>query len=1030
MTVNRISTVLEVDASKAAAGFREAEKAAGQYAGGLDKATKRQAAFDDVAGKAALAGVAVAGGLALAVKRFADFDAAMSGVAANTGAAGAEMDKLREIAVELGSDTIFSAKEAADGMNELAKAGVSTADIMGGGLKGSLDLAAAGQIGVADAAEIAASAMTQFNLDGSQVSHVADLMANAANKAQGGVGDMGQALQQAGLVASATGLSIEETTAGLTAFAAAGLTGSDAGTSFKTMLQRLSAPTGEAADLMEELGISAYDSQGNFVGLAEVAGQLESSMSSLAPEQRNAAMATIFGSDAVRAANVLYTEGADGIAKWTSEVSEQGAAAEQAAKLTDNLKGDIERLGGAFDEVFISTGGSANGALRTLVQGAEGLVEVIGGIPGPVLLAGGALSSLALVGPKAVSGFREYRTNLDTLGLSMGKIEKRAPRTAKAIRGVGLAAGGLAAYGTALAIFGDDLNSIGSEQLIRDLRETSDAIGTINAAIAKADDGTSDVQDLGKALEVSFDPNWIDQTGAALDGLFSIFGAEKTGEIAVAEKRLGELDETMARMVSGGNAEGARQMMAAIEAEAKAQGISVEDLRKEFPLLAEAYAAAENSGDGMKTAMEEQEQAAADAEAAIDELRTSVEMLGGGLRGERAAQRDYNDAVKAAAEIATMSADEQEAALDRIADGALGVASAQIEMGRSSDVVAADLAVARKAYIDAGVAAGKSRPYMNQLADAMGLIPEDVETMISQSGAGQAQAEVLDLDTQIKLLNGKTVSVEEAGAIPAKGRVLELDGSIFGLDGKTVKVTEIGATASGDRVVLLDGKIYRLDGKTVDVTADVHGINYVQALDRTITNLHGKKITITTEMLTVYRTQGVRVAGVTGRGGMTQADGGIGERGAGGGLHRFMADGGTIGSFQGQMPHIRAAGGAGVTWAEEGAGPWEAWISGHPAKTARSKAIADDVVARLGGAVMWPTRMADGGTRDYQQHYRSYASASPAPVMVQQPQAQPSMSGMEITGTLDTPWGPAQVRGIVKDELTSQARQARIQGAR
>ena len=104
-------------------------------------------------------------------------------------------------------------------------------------------------------------------------------MTNGANKAQGGVLDLGQCVEAVGpRRVPQTGLTIEETTAGLTAFAKAGLIGSDAGTSFKTMLQRLSAPSGQAQDLMQKLGISAYDAQGNFVGLANVAGQLQNEL--------------------------------------------------------------------------------------------------------------------------------------------------------------------------------------------------------------------------------------------------------------------------------------------------------------------------------------------------------------------------------------------------------------------------------------------------------------------------------------------------------------------------------------------------------------------------------------------------------------------------------------------------------------------------------------------------------------------------------------------------------------------------------
>src|SRR5690606_33734709 len=105
-----------------------------------------------------------------------------------------------------------------------------------------------------EAAEIAASAMTQFGLAGEDVEHVADLLAAGAGKAQGGVADLGQALNQAGLVSSQFGLSIEEAVGTLTAFASAGMVGSDAGTSFRTMLLRLANPSNEAAAEMERLG--------------------------------------------------------------------------------------------------------------------------------------------------------------------------------------------------------------------------------------------------------------------------------------------------------------------------------------------------------------------------------------------------------------------------------------------------------------------------------------------------------------------------------------------------------------------------------------------------------------------------------------------------------------------------------------------------------------------------------------------------------------------------------------------------------
>jgi hypothetical protein len=210
-----------------------------------------------------------------AIKAAADFDKAMSGVQAATHAGANEIGALRQAALQAGKDTQYSATQAAQGITELSKAGVSTADVLGGGLKGALNLAAAGQLDVGEAAETAATAMTQFGLSGKDIPHVADLLAAGAGKAQGSVHDMGYALKQSGLVAAQFGLSVEDTTGTLAAFASAGLIGSDAGTSFKTMLLALANPSAKTKDAMDELGISAYDAQGKFVGIRRCAEQLQ-----------------------------------------------------------------------------------------------------------------------------------------------------------------------------------------------------------------------------------------------------------------------------------------------------------------------------------------------------------------------------------------------------------------------------------------------------------------------------------------------------------------------------------------------------------------------------------------------------------------------------------------------------------------------------------------------------------------------------------------------------------------------------------
>jgi TP901 family phage tail tape measure protein len=317
----------------------------------------------------------VGSAVAAAAKSSMDFEAQVSKVRATGEATEPQLKALEAQAMKMGKTFGVSATDAMQSVEALAKAGVSTQDIMGGGLTGALSLAAAGEMDVGESAETASSAMAQFGLKGKDVGHIADVLAQGANLAQGGVSELSQALSQGGMVASQMGMSLDETVGVLAEFANKGLMGSDAGTSLKSMLQRLSNPAADAKRQMEKLGIAAYDSSGKFVGLSNFAGQLQTSMSKLTPAQRDAAMSTIFGSDAVRAASILYTDGAKGVAKWTKDVGKSGAAMETARVNTDNLKGDLDKAKASFQDAFITMGKSSQSPLRTVVQGFSSIAD-------------------------------------------------------------------------------------------------------------------------------------------------------------------------------------------------------------------------------------------------------------------------------------------------------------------------------------------------------------------------------------------------------------------------------------------------------------------------------------------------------------------------------------------------------------------------------------------------------------------------------------------------------------------------------
>ena len=383
---------LMADTASYEAAMTRAGSTAKTVASGMEN-TGRKSAL--IASGMTAAGLAVAAFGVAAVKMAADFDQQMSTVQANTGATSAQMDQLRAAAIEAGASTVYSASDSADAINDLGKAGMSVTDILNGGLTGALNLAASDGMAVGDAAEYMANALSMFHLKGSQASQVADTLAAGAGKAVGNVSDFGEALNNCGAQANSFGMNVQETTGVLALFAQNGTIGAEAGTQLNSMLMKLAAPSAEASNTMKELGISAYDAQHHFVGMANFAGQLQKAEKGLTDEQRNQANATIFGSYAIKAANYLYEAGESGVNKWTKAVSESGYAAEQAAAKNNNLKGDLENLSGSMESLMISVGEGAQGPLRKMVQGLDTLVDAFAGLPSGVQQTLVVMASLA-----------------------------------------------------------------------------------------------------------------------------------------------------------------------------------------------------------------------------------------------------------------------------------------------------------------------------------------------------------------------------------------------------------------------------------------------------------------------------------------------------------------------------------------------------------------------------------------------------------------------------------------------------------
>jgi len=391
-------------ASKQLAGF-------GKELGGMGAAGKVAAV--GIAGVAS-AGLGLVAGIGAALGQAMDFESAMSAVAAVAGGTDADLKRLSDTALQLGQDTTLSgvgATEAALAMRELAAAGLTVDEIVGGAALGALRLASAGGIDVARASEIAAMALANFGLEGDQAARVADLFAGAANSSAISVDDIAEAMKYVGPIANSMGLSIEEVTATIAALGNQGIKSSQAGTSLRSMLVNLAKPSKEAAKVIRDLGLEFFDANGQMRGLADISEELQSGMAGLTDQQRAAALATLFGNEALTAATVLYGEGAEGINKWLKEVTTGASAAEVGAKRNDNLRGSLEALKGAAQTATIAFGVGLTPALKGLALNFAGAVSAA--VPFLTLL-GAGLGRALTAGIAVLQQFGGYLTGIVT----------------------------------------------------------------------------------------------------------------------------------------------------------------------------------------------------------------------------------------------------------------------------------------------------------------------------------------------------------------------------------------------------------------------------------------------------------------------------------------------------------------------------------------------------------------------------------------------------------------------------------------
>lgn len=344
---------------------------------------------------AAMAGLGV-----VSVNTANDFESAMSQAAGALNKPMSQMEELRDLAIKTGQETIFSAKEAGQAITELAKGGLSEADIKAGALKATMDLAASSGMGLGNAANIVVQAMGAFGLSATESAEAANALAGAAAASSTDVEPLTQGLSQAAAQAKNAGWSIQETTAVLGKFADAGINGSDAGTSLKTMLQRLAAPTDTASQKIKELGIQTRDSNGELLGASDMAQELQNKLGGLSSAQRDAALQTIFGSDAMRAATVMMNSGSEGLAAYIKATNDQEAAQRLANSQMGEGQKAIEEMKGSLETASITIGTVLAPVITQVVQFVTELVNKFSALPEGIQVAIVAFGAvIAVLGP-------------------------------------------------------------------------------------------------------------------------------------------------------------------------------------------------------------------------------------------------------------------------------------------------------------------------------------------------------------------------------------------------------------------------------------------------------------------------------------------------------------------------------------------------------------------------------------------------------------------------------------------------------
>lgn len=305
------------------------------------------------------------------------FEAGLSEVEAISGATGSELETLESKAKSLGSSTKFSATEVAGAMTNMSLAGWSVNQTLSG-IDGVLQLAAASNMDLADASQVVTDNISSFNLEASQSTHIADMMAYAQANSSTTAAELGEAYKNCGANMNAAGQDIETTTSFLEALANNGLRGSEAGTSLAAVMRDMTSKMKDGKIAIGDTSVAVMDSSGNFRDMTDILKNVENATDGMGDAQKQAALMSTFTSDSIKGLNMLLNTGADQVAGYEDSLRNcSGAASDMADTMQDNLQGKLTELSSATEGLGIAVYDYISGPLQ---GGVELLTDVVSGL--------------------------------------------------------------------------------------------------------------------------------------------------------------------------------------------------------------------------------------------------------------------------------------------------------------------------------------------------------------------------------------------------------------------------------------------------------------------------------------------------------------------------------------------------------------------------------------------------------------------------------------------------------------------------